>query len=132
MPNDIRILRLEKVALQRASQVVLYELADPRLTMVTITRVELAKDLTYGTVYWSCLGGKGDRSKAEHALRDATGFVQSEIAKVFRTRRTPKIRFEFDPSIAGAVRVGNLLTKLEKEREAREGGAAAPATDESE
>ena len=72
MSDDIRILRLEKLALQRASEVVLRELSDPRLTFVTLTRVSLAKDLSYGTVYWSSLGTPGARSKAEHALRDAT------------------------------------------------------------
>ena len=92
MADDIRILRLEKLALHRASEVVLRELADPRLTLVTLTRVSLAKDLSYGTVYWSSLGTPGEKSKAEHALRDATGVVQSEVAKVFRTRRSPKLR----------------------------------------
>ena len=122
MTNDIRILRLEKLALQRASEVVLRELADPRLTLVTLTRVELSKDLSFGTVLWSSLGTPADRRKAERALDDATGVVQSEVAKVFRTRRTPKLRFRFDPSIEGSVRVGNILTRLEKEREEREPG----------
>ena len=126
MADDIRILRLEKLALHRASEVVLRELADPRLTLVTLTRVSLAKDLSYGTVYWSSLGTPGERSKAEHALRDATGVVQSEVAKVFRTRRSPKLRFEFDPSIEGSIRVGSILNRLEKEREEQEGGAKAP------
>jgi ribosome-binding factor A len=126
MTGDIRILRLEKLALHRASEVVLRELSDPRLTLVTLVRVELARDLSYGTVFWSILGTPGDRSKAEHALRDATGVVQSAVAKVFRTRRTPKLRFEFDPSIEGSIRVGSILNRLELEREEREKEGKAP------
>lgn len=125
MKSDIRIRRLERLALERASEVVLRELADPRLTLVTLTRVELTGDLSYGTVFWSSLGSPADRRKAARALDDATGRVQSEVARVFRTRRTPKLRFQFDPSIEGAARVGSILTRLEKERGEREPEARA-------
>src|SRR6185295_15057590 len=86
MATDIRLKKLERLALRRASEIVLHELADPRLTLVTVTRVELAADLSHGTIFWSTLGEGGQRSKVEHALRDAAPVVQSEIAKVFRTR----------------------------------------------
>jgi len=122
MPADIRLRRLEKLALQRASEIVLFELADPRMTMVTLTRVKLARDLSHGVVFWSTLGEGGQRTKVEHALRDAAPFVQTEIAKVFRTRRTPHLTFRFDESIAGAVRVSGILENLQKERAARGGG----------
>ncbi len=121
MASDLRIRRLEKLALRRASEIVLHELSDPRLTMVTLTRVDLAKDLSTGTIWWSTLGEGGARSKVDHALRAAAPFVQSEVAKVFRTRRTPQIRFRFDESIEGAVRVSSLLDRLAKERAEREG-----------
>ena len=118
--REIRILKLERLALQRASTFVLYELADPRLRDLTLTRAELANDLSAATIYWSVLGGPGDRSRVEHALRDAAGSVQRAIAGVFHTRTCPRIRFEFDPSIEGSVKMGNLLAKLEAERLARE------------
>jgi ribosome-binding factor A len=122
MPADIRLKRLERLALRRASEIVLHELSDPRLTFVTITRVELAADLSHGTIFWSTLGEGGQRSKVEHALRDAAPVVQSEIAKVFRTRRTPHVVFKFDKSIEGASRVAGILDALKKERVARTGG----------
>jgi ribosome-binding factor A len=121
MPADIRLKRLEKVALRRTSEIVMHELADPRLTFVTITRVELASDLSHGTIFWSTLGEGGQRSKVEHALRDAAPLVQSEIAKSFRTRRTPHVVFKFDKSIEGASRVSGILDALKKERVARTG-----------
>ena len=129
MPADIRVKRLEKLALQRASEVVLFELSDPRMTMVTLTRVKLAGDLSHGVIFWSTLGEGGQRTKVEHALRDAAPLVQSEIAKVFRTRRTPHITFRFDESIAGAVRVSGILDAIHKERVERTGteGDVPPA-----
>lgn len=133
MVKDIRLKRLERVALERASQVVLFELADPRLKLVTITRVNLAADLSYVTIYWSVYGTKGDRSKAEHALRQAASVVQGEVAKVFHTRRSPKVTFEFDPSIEGAIHMNEVMNQLAAERAAREaaaGGATGDAAPE--
>jgi ribosome-binding factor A len=121
MTADIRLKRLERLALRRAGEIVLHELSDPRLTFVTVTRVELAGDLSYGTIFWSTLGEGGQRTKVEHALRDAAPYVQAEIAKSFRTRRTPHIVFKFDKSIEGASRVAGILDAIKKERVARTG-----------
>lgn len=112
----MRLRRLERVALQRASEVVAFELSDPRLTMVTLTRIKLASDLSAATVFWSVFGTKGARSKAEHALADAVPVVTAEVAKVFHTRRSPRIRFEFDPSIEGSIRMSSILGGLAAER----------------
>jgi len=122
MATDVRLARLERLALRRAGEIVLHELADPRLTFVTITRVKLSADLSHGTIYWSTLGEGGQRTKVEHALRDSAPVVQSEIAKAFRTRRTPHIVFKFDESIEGASRVSGILDAIKKERIARTGG----------
>lgn len=133
MSDDRRLKRLEKLALHRACEVVMHELSDPRMTFITLTRVELAKDLSHAVIYWSTLGEGGQRTKVEHALRDAAPFVQVEIAKVFATRRTPHVRFEFDPSIAGAVRVSGILDKIQQERVEREAAGTPgekPAGDE--
>jgi len=129
VPSDIRLKRLQKLALQTSSQVVLYELHDPRLQMVTLTRVKLSSDLSHATIFWSTLGDAAQRSKVEHALADATGPVQRAIAEHFATRRSPRVQFQFDKSIEGAIRVGGILDELKKEREARE---AEPADDETE
>ena len=121
MAEDIRLKRLEKLALHRASEVVLHELSDPRMTFITLTRVELAKDLSHAVIFWSTLGEGGQRTKVEHALRDAAPLVQTQIAKVFATRRTPHVTFRFDPSIEGAVRVSGILDTIKKERAERTG-----------
>ncbi len=116
MVNDIRLLRLSEVVKQRASQVILYELKDPRLGFITVTRVKLARDLTMCTVFWSVMGTAGEKSKTAHALEDARGFIQSAVAKAMGTRKTPRLTLKFDPSLGHAQKVHELLAKIRREK----------------
>ena len=116
MVNDIRLARLTEVVQRRASKAILYDLKDPRLGFVTVTRVKLAKDLTQCTVFWSVLGTKGEISKTAHALEDARGFLQSAIAREMGTRVTPRLTLRHDPSLEKAQKVHELLAHLRRER----------------
>ncbi len=123
MVNDIRLARLAEVVKERASRAILYELKDPRLGFVTVTRVKLARDLTQCVVFWSVMGTPGEQSKTAHALEDARGFIQSAIAKVMGTKKTPRIYLRKDESLEKAHKVFELLAKLKRER-----GETGPAT----
>jgi len=120
-------LKLSEIIRQRAAHVILHELADPRVGIVTITRVKLAPDLSVCTIFWSVIGGTSDRSRTSHALEHARGFVQRRVAEGLRTRVAPQISFEFDESVEGAIRMGGLLKQLRKERD--EAGPMAPPAD---
>ncbi len=131
MPNEVRLKRLSEIVKQRASEVILFELKDPRLGFVTVTRVKLAPDLSSAIVFWSVLGTRGQKSKTEHALKDASPFIQREVARILTTRVTPRLTLKFDPSIEGALRVTSILDRLAKERGEDPPAAPAPsATDE--
>ena len=116
MVNEIRLRRLTELVKRRAQEAILMELKDPRLGFLTVTQVILARDLTHAKILWSIIGTKGDRSKAAHALDDARGYVQSLIAKAMQTKVTPRIEFEFDPSLEKAQKVFEILAHLRKER----------------
>ena len=114
--RDVRLNRLTHLVHRVASEVILYELKDPRLGFVTISRVKLSGDLRHAVLHYSVIGSDGDRSRTAHALEDAKGFVQSRIAKALRTRVTPVIRFEFDESVEGSVRISQILHELNHEQ----------------
>lgn len=103
---------------ERVAHVVLFELQDPRIEpgRVTITRVRLAKDLSTCRVFFSVFGSDADRSKVQHALTDAAGYVQREVGKILRTRTIPHFSFEYDQAIEGGIRVQGLLKRLKDER----------------
>ena len=67
------------------------------------------------------LSGDANRSKAEHALENARGQVQSAIADAMRTRTTPRVHFHYDEAVEKAARVNDILSQLARERAEREG-----------
>jgi ribosome-binding factor A len=121
-------LKLSEMIRHRASHVILFELKDPRMGIVTITRVKLARDLTTVTIFWSVLGDSAQRSKTMHALDHARLFVQRRVAEGLRLRNAPQISFEYDESVEGALRMGGLLKQLREER--GEPAPDEPAPDE--
>jgi len=125
--RERRIARLQQQLKERIAEVLLRELRDPQLGLVTITRVELDAEFTLCRAFWSVLGGKGDRARNGRALERARGFVQREMSHGLHTRTTPRLEFVFDESIEGAVRVQGILKDLREEREAR--GESTPAPD---
>ena len=129
--NERRIARIQELIKQRVAHVVTHELNDPKLGMVTITRVEVDKELMSAKVYWSTLGDERARSEQGQILKKAAGVVQGEVARALTTRTVPKITFRFDERIEGAVRMQKLLDGLREEREARGDIEGAAEIDES-
>jgi ribosome-binding factor A len=110
------IARLEARILRRAAHCLQFEIADPRAVFLTITRVELAKDLSRAKIYYSVLGDEAERSRAEHMLSKAGGYIQRQVARVLETRTVPHMTWVYDDSVAEASRV-DLLIRAARERD---------------
>jgi len=123
MPEKRRVKRLEALILEIVGPLVAHGLADPRLSLVTVTRVRLSPDLTVARINWSTLGDEADRTKAAHALEHARGRIQAAVAQALRTRVTPRLTFHYDESLARAQRLTDVLERLSRERAEREGPA---------
>ena len=95
------------------------EIKDPRVGLVTITGVGVSADLRHARVFFSCLGDDDQRMRSLRGLRSASGFVRTQIARQLNLRVAPAIVFEFDPSLEQAER----LTRLLKEPPTSDGGA---------
>lgn len=118
--NDRRIARLQEQIKHRLAEVLQRDLADPKLGLVTITRVELDAEFTQCKAFWSVLGDDRARRDSEGVLRRARGLCQREIGKAISTRTVPHLEFLYDEGIAGAIRVNHLLEELKQEREQAE------------
>jgi ribosome-binding factor A len=125
--NERRLHRLESQIKARIAEILLRDLQDPKIGMVTISRVELDSEFTQCKVFWSVLGDHGTKAATERALTRARGFIQREMGTALHTRTVPHLQFHFDESIAGALKMQQTLDDLRRERELRTGEVEPPA-----
>ncbi|MGZ8763062.1 MAG: 30S ribosome-binding factor RbfA [Acidimicrobiia bacterium] len=96
----------------------LERLSDPRLGFITLTDVEVSRDLRHATVYYSALGKKGAPQSEEEvdataaALVSSTRHLRSVLSREVRLKYLPELHFRVDPSVAQAQRVEQILREL--------------------
>lgn len=115
-PKGQRI-RPERVAEQMrvdVAEILQRELKDPRLGLVTCTRVDMTNDLRHGKIYVSILGGASEQESSMAALESATGYVRRLLTSRLRLRVSPEIVFVFDPSVEYAIRLEGLIEETKR------------------
>lgn len=83
---------------------------------VSITRAEVAPDLKYATVYFSCIG---DSKEAAEGLKKCTGMLRHHLAVTLNLRITPELNFVKDGSIEHGARIAKLLEEIKADEECR-------------
>jgi ribosome-binding factor A len=114
--------RLAETLKEQIAEVVGFELDDPRLGSVTVTDVELAKDLRDARVYVFVRGSEQEITAALSALRNASGFVRRQVALDLDLRHAPHLHFVRDTAEENAQRVHELLKDIEIAPEFDEAG----------
>jgi ribosome-binding factor A len=113
-----RAARIGQAILETVSTSILFELRDPRISNVTILRVEVSPDLRSAKVVVSILGDEQNSSLCLHGLASSVGFLQKRVADRVQTRYTPLLNFELDHvATANVVETNRILAELERERE---------------
>jgi len=107
----IRVGRVGEQIKKEISQLLQYEVKDPRIGFITVTGVEVTGDLSIAKVFISILGSEEEVEQALKGLEKAKGFLRSEIGKRIRLRHTPELIFKIDES----VEYGNKIEKILKE-----------------
>ena len=116
MASDRRRQQVARVIQQRLAQILLKEMKDPRASFVTITEVEVNKDLTMARVFWSALD-RTKRSRLEHMIEHAHGFFRTEVAHELDLRTAPNLEFKFDERLERQERIERLIRKSLPEQE---------------
>ena len=117
----MRIRRVAEQIRAELSQVLRDEVRDPRVGLVTITRVKLAPDLGAATVFVSPLGEDPDEARASEiqgVLASVAGFARRSLSRRMKLRHTPELRFLLDDSIAEGSQTLALIRTLDVESEA--------------
>jgi|SRR5262249_42351505 len=120
-----RLARVAEAVRETASETILYEMHDPRVKFVTVTRAEVSGDLQHAKVYVSIMGTEKDQQLTLRGLRHAAGFVQSKLAKRLQTRFTPVIQFVLDQGVKRSIELSRLLSEERAGQAPAEGAAAA-------
>ncbi len=111
----IRPERVAQMIRRELSDIIARRLRDPRIGQwVSITDVEITRDLSFARVYVSILAPEGERDRTLATLKAATGYVRSQLAPRLDLREVPELRFELDTSLETGARVDEILRRLEK------------------
>jgi ribosome-binding factor A len=94
------------------SELLLRDLKDPRVQGVTIMDVRVDRELQYADVYVHALGEEEREEEVLEGLKSASGFVRHRVAQALNTRSVPQMHFHWDPSVAHADRMHQLLDEL--------------------
>ena len=113
------------------AQMLLREVHDPGIGLVTLTRVKVSPDLQLARAYYTIIGDDKTRAETDKALTRATPFLRRQIGAQMRLRRVPELRFEFDRSVENQDRIEKILLDLQAERDARAAGDAEPTEPET-
>jgi ribosome-binding factor A len=111
MANERRRKQISRRIQAKLANILLYEMKDPRASFLTITEVDINRDLTVAKVFWSALNSSG-KSKIEHLLKHAHGFLRTEVAQDLQLRNAPELLFIFDERLALQDRMEELLSDL--------------------
>lgn len=95
------------------SELILRDSRDPRLHDLTFTEVTIDRELQYADIYVNALGDDSREEEVMAALIGATGYFRSGLASRMNLRTVPHLRFKWDPTLANAERIDQLLDSLE-------------------
>ena len=110
--QNYRPTRVAELLQSEIADLLLRQLKDPRLSMATISRVDVSPDLREARVYVSRVGDENEQKEAMEGFARAVGFIRSQLGKRVKLRYTPNLTFILDTAIADGVRISRLLHDL--------------------
>lgn len=107
--NFSKIKYEEKIA-QEINLFLRSSFSDPRLTLITVTHVELNKDLSVAKVYWDTFDAN-KRGDAKSAITGISGKLRSMLTNVIKVRHMPTLNFIYNSQFEDAMKITNLLNQ---------------------
>ena len=110
MPTHSQRLRRVEDQIQRElSEILRTGLKDPGVGMITLTGVEVSRDLAHAKVYFTRLGDAESLARTLEALKRAAGFLRSALGDRIKVHNTPELHFEYDASVERGIRLTQLI-----------------------
>lgn len=110
--NQTRAQRVAQLMQRELGQMLLTEVKDPRIGFVSITRVEVTRDLSMARVFVSVMGTEEERDACLAGLKKAAPFVRGEAGRRLGLRKAPEIVFRLDQGIEESLHIQSLIRSL--------------------
>jgi ribosome-binding factor A len=110
MPKDFPRARRVADQIQRElPELIRQEVKDPRVGMLTITEVEVNRDMEFAKVFFTTLGGQPEHDACLQGLQRASGFLRSQLSHRMQLRVVPKLTFVYDRSVEYGMQLTHLI-----------------------
>jgi ribosome-binding factor A len=110
MPKDFPRARRVADQIQRElPELIRQEVKDPRVGMLTITEVEVNRDMEFAKVFFTTLGGEPEHAACLQGLQRASGFLRSQLSHRMQLRVVPKLTFVYDRSVEYGMQLTHLI-----------------------
>ncbi len=129
MVSKLRLQRINERIREELSEMLIQEISDPRLGGISVTDVEVDRELAYANVYVSAVEGSERAKEILQGLAHARGYLRRELSRRVELRTFPQLRFHWDPTFERAERIERLFAEIEDEGSAGEYGEQPPSGD---
>jgi ribosome-binding factor A len=114
--------RIEETIRQVVAELLLRKVKDPRVTDVSVVRVDISKDYSVAKIYFNLIGGSEPEriAEAEKGLASSRGFMRMHVKKHLRLRVIPELVFRYDASLDRAMHLEEIIESIHEEEEGGE------------
>ncbi|HEX6549180.1 MAG TPA: 30S ribosome-binding factor RbfA [Gammaproteobacteria bacterium] len=98
------------------SELIRREVKDPRVRLVTVTKVDVTRDLSHAKVLISVLGEDGPQPEVLAALQHAAGYLRHLLGKMLKMRSIPELHFTQDDVLERAAHLTALINKANRDK----------------
>ena len=117
MASQVRLQRIADRIKRELSEMLIFELSDPRIKGIYITDVNIDRELAYANIYISALEGSARAKEALAGFNSASGFIRRILAGRVELRSFPQLRFHWDPTPEQADQIEGILAEIRAEEE---------------
>jgi ribosome-binding factor A len=124
-----RLKRIAELIRQELGLLIAEGVQDPRVRLVSVTRVEVTLDLMEARVHVSVIGDEARSRTTLRGLERCKRYLRGRLGERVELRRTPALKFILDEGVKKSIRIGEVLDRLARERAEREARDGTPEPD---
>jgi len=114
---SLRIEKINQEIKRKLMEIIQEEIDDPSLSVMSIVRVDTARDLSVSRIFYSLFTEKKAGAHAQEALEKMSGFLRHELGKRIRLKFLPKLEFIADDTIAYSVYIHQKIEEVTRDTE---------------